>query len=87
MEGSMKSKKGNIYFAVVIALIIWIAGILILPFITDDIDTFRTDMDCENNSISNTSKVVCLAGDSLVPYFLWTLISLALGFIAGGNRG
>ena len=85
MEGSMKSKKGNLYVAVVIALVIWIAGILILPFIVDDINSFRVNMDCSNSSISNTGKLVCLAGDSLVPYFIWTLVSIALGFISGGR--
>jgi len=80
------NKKANIYFAVVIALIVWVSGILILPFIVDDVTIFRTVMDCTNSSISNVAKISCLAGDSLIPYFIWTLVSIALGFILGGNQ-
>ncbi len=79
------NKKGNIYLGVSVALVVWIAGILILPFILDDIDTFRTEMDCTNSSISSTSKINCLAGDTLTPYFIWTLSSLAIGFFAGSR--
>jgi len=78
-------KRGNIYFGIVIALIVWIGGILILPFIVDDITTFRIAMDCSNSSISDVTKINCLVGDSLVPYFIWTLVSIALGFVAGGR--
>ena len=76
-------KKGNIFFGFMVALIIWIAGILMLPFIVDDLSTFRVDMDCSNSSISNASKITCLTGDAVIPYFIWTLASLALGFIVG----
>ncbi len=79
------NKKGNIYFGIVIALIVWMGGILILPFIMDDVTTFRVAMDCTNSSISDGAKVSCLGGDSLVPYFIWTLASLVLGFIIGGR--
>lgn len=79
--------KGNLFFAFMVALIVWIAGVLMLPFIIDDIDTFRTDMDCTNSSISDGSKITCLTGDILVPYFIWTIASIALGFIAGLSRG
>jgi len=80
------NKKGNIYFGIVITLIVWVAGILILPFLANDVLTFRTAMDCSNSSISNFTKVNCLAGDSVIPYFIWTLASIALGFIVGGRR-
>ena len=80
------NKKANIYFGIVIALVVWIAGILILPFIVNDITTFRVAMDCTNTAISDITKINCLAGDSLIPYYIWTLVSIALGFIIGGNK-
>jgi len=79
------NKRGNIYFGIVIALIFWIGGILIMPFIVDDVATFRVDMNCNNTSISDMSKINCLAGDTVIPYFIWTLAMIALGFIIGGG--
>jgi len=80
----IKGKRGNIFFGVFIALIVYIFGILFLPFVTDDITTSRTDLDCSNVSISDVSKINCLSIDLVTPYIIWLLISLALGFIAGG---
>lgn len=75
------NNKGSIFMGITVALIVWIFGMLILPFMLDDVSTFRLDMDCVNASISDVSKLVCVMGDSLIPYFIWTVISLALGFV------
>jgi len=85
MEINM-NKKGNIYFGVVIAIMIWVAGIMIMPFIINDIDTYRVDMDCSNSSISDFTKINCLAGDSLIPYFIWTLAVIALSLLVGSRQ-
>jgi uncharacterized membrane protein len=69
-----------------IALFVWVFGILFLPFLIDDITTFRTDMDCSNTSISGGSMLVCLAGGITAPLWIWTILSLAIGFIIGGGK-
>jgi len=79
------NKKGNIFFGIVVALFVWIGGILILPFIVDDITVYRIAMDCTNSSISDMTKLNCLFGDAIVPYFIWTLVSLAIGFLVGSR--
>jgi hypothetical protein len=80
------NKKGSVYLGIFLALIIYITGVLFMPFIVDDIDTARTDLDCSNSSISDGTKVTCLATDSVMPYFIWFFISLALAFVVGGFR-
>lgn len=77
------NKKGNIFMGVAITLIVYIFGILFLPFIIDDITNSRTDLDCTNTDISDGSKLTCLAISGLAPYFIWLVISIALGFLAG----
>ena len=52
-----------------------------MPYLIDDIDTYRTAMDCTSTTISDMSKINCLAVDGLIPYFIWTLSVIALGFI------
>lgn len=81
------NKKGNIYFGVMVALIVYIFGVLFIPFIVDDVTTVRTALDCSNISISDATKLNCLNVDLVIPYVIWLLVSLALGFIVGGASG
>jgi hypothetical protein len=81
----MMNKKGGIFLSVVIALLIFITGVLFLPFIMDSITNFRSSLDCSNSLISNGEKITCLMGDSVVPYVIWAFTSLALGYIIGGK--
>ena len=80
------NKRGSIFLGIAVALIVWVFGVLFLPFLTDDVTTFRTSMDCSNTSISGGSMLVCLAGGIITPFWIWTIISLAIGFIMGGNK-
>ncbi len=80
------NKKGSIFFSVVIGLFVFMTGVLFIPFIVDDITTFRTALDCEmSGSITDGTMMTCLFGSALVPYFIWFFSSLALGFIVGGK--
>lgn len=80
------NKKGSFLLSVSIGLFIYIMGVLFIPFITDDITTTRNDLDCTNSSITDSTKLTCLAVDLVVPYFIWFFISLLIGFIIGGTR-
>ena len=71
----------NILFTLAMASMIFFAGMLIANFLTQDITTFRTAMDCTNQTISDGSKVTCLVGDIVMPYFIWAIISLAGGVV------
>jgi len=79
------NKKGNVFLGVAFGLIIWIFGVLFIPYLADDITTFRTAMDCSNTEISGATMINCLFGDLVMPYFIWTMLSALLGYIAGRN--
>ena len=80
------NKKASIFFGVTIGIFIYIMGVLMLPFIIDDIDTARVSLDCTNSSISDGTKISCLVTDLTVPYFIWFFVSLLLGFIIGAIK-
>jgi uncharacterized membrane protein len=82
----MKSKKGSLFFGITIALFLYITGVLILPFIVDDVSTFRIGMSCSDPTISDGSKLTCLFGDLTIPYLIWFFISLAVGYLVGANK-
>jgi hypothetical protein len=79
------NKRGALFFSVSIGLFLFICGVIIMPYLADDITTFRVSMDCTNMSITNGDKVTCLIGDLGMPYFIWFFASMALGFVIGGK--
>ena len=56
------NKRGNIFFGVTLAIVIFVFGVLFMPFLADDITTSRAGLDCTNSSISSGTKLNCLMG-------------------------
>lgn len=79
----MMNKKGSAFFGVAMAIVVYIFGVLMMPFLMDDITTFRDAMSCSSSNISGGTMLSCLIGDAAIPYLIWFFISLALGYIAG----
>jgi len=77
------NRRGNIFLGVVVAFILFAFGVLFMPFIADDIDTARTDLDCSNANIYSGTKLVCVATYAVMPYFIWFFVSASLGYLVG----
>jgi len=77
------NKRGNIFLGVVVFLFIFVFGVLFMPFITDDITTTRTSLNCSNSSISDGTKLQCLGIDIVIPYFIWFFVSVGAGYLGG----
>jgi len=82
----MINKKGNLYMAATFAFLFFLVGMLMLPFIENSSTSLRTNLNCASNTISDGTKLVCLMGDTVVPYFIVGVLMLAGGFI-GNNLG
>lgn len=74
----MNKAGQTIGFAVLWAVIIFMVGILILPFIGDEVTraTGTDQLDCNNSTISDGTKLTCLEVDIIIPYFLIMIISI-----------
>jgi len=79
----MMNKKGSAFFGVAIGIVVFIFGVLFIPFLMDDVTTFRDAMSCSDTSISGGTMLSCLVGDATIPYLILFFISLSFGFIAG----
>lgn len=79
------NKRGNMFFGLAIFFLIYVFGVLFIPFITDDITTTRTDLDCTNSSITDGAKLNCLLTDVLTPYFILFILASAGAFLTGRN--
>jgi len=81
----IKSKRGSVFFGVAIGITVWILSILFLPFLMDDVTTFRDAMDCSDTTISGGEMMSCLMSDAAIPYVIFFFASLAIGFIVGAK--
>ena len=81
----MRNKRGSFFFGITIAIVVYFMGVLFIPFIMDDVDTFRDTMSCTSTSITGGAMLACLISDATIPYVIWFFISLALGFILGSG--
>jgi len=78
----MVNNKAQMSLAILSALAVFVCGFLFINFLTPEIDTFRTAMDCSSvDTITDGQKIVCLGGGLVVPYFILGLLSLAIGAI------
>jgi hypothetical protein len=79
----MRGKKGqNLILALLAAIMIFVAGMLFLNHIKDDVSLTRSvGLDCTNSSISAGTKVTCLGVDLVVPIIIILVVSAAGGAI------
>ena len=78
----MNKKGQNLIFAIITGVMIFIAGMLFLNHIMDDVTLTRAvGLDCTNTTISDGNKVTCLGVDLVVPIFILTVVSVAGGAI------
>ena len=77
-----KSGRG-LLIAIIIAVMIFMAGMLFINPIKDDVTTARSsaNMDCSNQTISDGAKLACLGIDITIPYLMWGVLSAAIGMI------
>ena len=78
----MNSKGQTMFIAILIACMIFFAGVIVVNFLKDDITTARNALDCTNSTISDGTKLTCLGTDIVVPYFIIIFLSAAGGLIA-----
>jgi len=79
----MKNKRGQSLGLSIMSLIfIILTGFLMLNFLTGEVTRSRTDMACSDvNNIEDGNKLFCLVTDLVIPYWIWIIISIAIGAV------
>jgi hypothetical protein len=80
------NKRGSIFLGFSISIFLFIMGVLIMPYLFDDIATARVGLNCDSEDITSGNMLSCLFISATNPYFIWLFTSLALGLIIGGLR-
>jgi hypothetical protein len=78
----MRNRGQTMGIAIVSAIFIFIVGFLVINFLMGEITSFRADMQCANPAaISDSTKLLCLATDATVPYWIVLMFSILVGAI------
>ena len=78
----MNNKQGNMYAAIMVALIIFMVGLTVVNFIKPEVTSARTLLNCATPAaITDGTKLMCLNIDIVVPYFIILIFAIAGGYI------
>jgi len=78
----MNNKAQSFPLAILSAVGVLIIGLMMINFLTPEIDTFRADLGCASvSSLTSGGKILCLIGDATVPYVIISILSVAVGAI------
>jgi len=86
------NNKGQVGLAIISAVMIFMVGMVTVNLLKPEITNARetTALDCQNNSITDGTKLTCLVVDFTVPYFMIIIFSVVggilVGFITGGKK-
>jgi len=77
----LQNKTGSMYFSIIIALVLFMVGMVVVNILKPEVTTARLALDCAGTPATDGTKVLCLITDSVVPYFIILVLSIALGVI------
>ena len=80
----MNNKGQTLGISVIIGIVVLIIGLMVINFITPEVDRARTNLDCSSaGTISDGTKLLCLAVDITVIYWVLIIFSVLIGGITG----
>ena len=83
----VNKKAQTMPLAILSALAILIVGFTFVNFLLPEVSDFRINIGCgDMSSISDGAKLLCLAGDGIIPYVILSILSLAVGVIVARLR-
>lgn len=81
------NQRGQMFLGLIFAFFVFVMGVLFLPLGKDSVDSVRTGLNCTNyTNITAGNMVTCLITDASIPYFIWLVVSVSIGFIVGRLR-
>jgi len=85
----MKSKKAQtLGISIMTSLVVLIIGLMCINFLTDEINTARSDLNCASpDDISDGTKLLCLSIDTAIIYWILIIFSVVIGGITGNIVG
>ena len=77
-----KRAMSQLGLTITIAVLFFMAGMIFLNPLKDSVSDTRTALGCSTpDSISEGTKLTCIAVDIIIPYLIILIISLAVGAV------
>jgi len=67
-------------------LLIYIFGILFIPYITTNVTSARISLNCSSQTITDGTKLSCLETDIIIPYVILFIFSAAGGYLISSQN-
>ena len=78
----MNKKGQTMALTIMSAILIFIVGLMFLNFIMPEVSTARANLQCSSaDTITDATKLLCLAIDGTVPYWILMVFSIGIGAI------
>jgi len=78
----MAKTISHVGIAILTALVVFMAGMLLLNPFMEVVSSTYSDLSCSSSSsISDGNRALCLIVDAVVPYAILVFISLSAGYI------
>ena len=77
------NKKGSLFFGIAIGILIFVFGVIFLPYFIDDVTTTRNSLTCDLDNITYGTMLMCLEIDLILPYIIWFIFSAFIGYLIG----
>ena len=77
----MNNKGQTLGIAIVTTIFVFAIGIIAINFLMPEVTNARVALNCSDATISDGTKLLCLVFDSVVPYWIWLVISVSIGLI------
>lgn len=78
----MNKKAQSTGLAIMGLIFFVIIGLASINFFFDEVDTARVALSCADSAnISDGSKLLCLVVDLSIPYWIWIILSVGVGFV------
>lgn len=82
----MMNKKGTMMLVLLIAVIYFMAGMILYQFLKPDVLSTRTSLECSNPDTSG-DMLTCLIVDGVVPMAIIGILSVAGGYVTEKSVG
>jgi len=78
----MNNKAQSTGLAIMGLIFFVIIGLISINFFFDEVTTARGELNCANaDDITDGTKLVCLIVGISIPYWIWIILSVGIGFI------
>ena len=78
----MNKRGQTLGISIMTAIFVLVVGLMFLNFLTPEITTFRTDLNCATPSdITDGEKLICLVSGITIPYWILLVFSVVIGII------